>query len=513
MNDAELMHDLFEGSDLAHGRSEMTKQVNTKGKHEARSWVEKRPATLEDWEKHLKGEAGLGIPPLNSKALVRWGAIDVDVYRGLSIETLNNTIQRAGLPLVICRSKSGGPHIYLFLKEWVPARDMMEKLDSFAGFLGFGTSEIFPKQAAISTDESKPDYGSWINMPYFAGTSFLRYALDAENKALKTIPDFHAYCTTRRLSAADFAKLEAPTPADIFPDGPPCLNQIFAARPTDNRNILLCNAAVYAKKAFPETWKAKVDEYNRLFPEPLGSNEVETIKKSYDRKEYRYQCPKPPLCNFCDSSKCRKMKHGVGGGEYLPQTRSLTMIASSPPIWYLDVNVPGNAEPVRMSLSTEELQNPRLFQKRCMEVIQKMPPTMKQEQWEPIVAGLMAHCNRVDLPPELTPAGQFTELLYEYLANRASDGGSREDIVRGVPFRDKDGYYFRFKDLAAHLFNQRFNLLKPNEVQAVLRDLGAKALNTKLGGISVRYIHLPNQSDDNNGNQPKLPVPGFQAPY
>lgn len=185
------MLDLFRGSDLAHGRSDMTQKVTQKGKHEAKSWTEKRPAELKDWEAHLAGAAGIGIPPIDSKNEVRWGAIDVDVYAGLSIEDLNAKIQKDNLPLVICRSKSGGPHIFLFLTEPVPAAEMIEKLDSMAGYLGFGTSEIFPKQAAVSTDEKSMDFGSWINMPYFGGTRFLRYALDASNKALASVTDFH----------------------------------------------------------------------------------------------------------------------------------------------------------------------------------------------------------------------------------------------------------------------------------------------------------------------------------
>ena len=201
------MMELFRGSDLAHGRSEMTNKVTAKGKHEAKCWTEPRPVEVKDWEGHLAGSAGIGIAPIDSNCVVRWGAIDVDVYAGLSIEALNQTIQSKQLPLVICRSKSGGPHIFLFVTEPVPAADMIAKLHAMAGCLGFGASEIFPKQEQISRDAGNKDFGSWINMPYFGGTRFLRYALDASNKALANIPDF---CRIRRRPPSHARSIQGP---------------------------------------------------------------------------------------------------------------------------------------------------------------------------------------------------------------------------------------------------------------------------------------------------------------
>ncbi|MDV7401895.1 hypothetical protein RZS08_61310, partial [Arthrospira platensis SPKY1] len=111
--------------------------------------------------------------------MVKFGAIDVDTYSGIDLAELAIQIASQKLPLVLCRSKSGGPHIYLFVTDWVPAQLMIQKLDSLAGALGFGTSEIFPKQVSISTqNEAAPDYGNWINMPYFKGAQGLRYGLN-----------------------------------------------------------------------------------------------------------------------------------------------------------------------------------------------------------------------------------------------------------------------------------------------------------------------------------------------
>lgn len=511
--DAAIMMNMFEGSDLAHGRTDVGQKDKRKGKLETNSWLEKRAVTEEDWKGHLDGVRGIGIPPLNSNNEVKWGAIDVDVYEGLDLNKLNTLIQDTGLPLVICRSKSGGPHIFLFLKDWVPAKDMIEALDGIAGYLGFGRSEIFPKQAMIAQSEDSTDFGSWINMPYFGGTRYLRYALDTEGKALKSVEAFAEFVESRRTTLEGLPDLSrgAPPSVDVpLPDGPPCLNRIMTDAPGDMRNVILSNIAVYCKKRWPDNdgWKGQLDKYNQMFAEPLGSGEVEAIKKSYTKKDYRYQCSKQPLCSYCNSSACKKTAYGIGQQDMMPANRSLSMVASTPVVWYLDIELPDGDR--RISLSTEQLQQPSLFQRRCMEVLQQMPPVMKQEDWQPIVAGLMEHCSVINVPPELTPAGQFKELLRDFLTDRSAEG-SFEDLIRNVPFKNEEGWHFRPKSLWAYIKNQRFDQLKQGEMVAVLRkDLGASPGFRQIAGKGVRFLTIPPDAFDAETSALPLKVSSFQ---
>jgi len=503
------MMELFRGSDVAHGRTEMTNKVSSKGKHEAKCWAEKRGVTIKDWEQHLAGVVGIGIPPLDSNNQTRWGAIDVDIYSGLSIEELNQKIQRAKLPLVVCRSKSGGPHIFLFLVEPVEAALMIEKLDSIAGYLGFGKSEIFPKQVAVGDKE----FGAWLNMPYFGGTAYLRYALDENNKALPTIADFIGYAQARRLTVQQFKDLRTPEPEPIFADGPPCLNQLFAEGASGNRNILLSNAAVYAKKAFPDAWKAKLDDFNRRFAEPLGSDEVETIKRSYEKKDYRYQCSKEPLCNYCDASRCRKTKFGVGNGGAVPSMRSLTKLCTEPPIFFLDVIGP-DEKAHRVSFSSEQLQSPTLFQRRCMETVGLVPPIMKRPEWEDVLRELYKHIFVVEIPAELTPTGQFIELLREFLTTRGTST-DLNDVARGLPYKDEQEkcYLFQMRALTNYLGQQRFTSLKPNEIASVITDRlgGTRVFKNLPNGSGCRCIRLPFEKEPEKPAE--IPAAKFDTHY
>ena len=181
--------------------------------------------------------------------MVSWGAIDIDLYQEqLNMESILKKISEASLPFVLCRSKSGGGHLYLFLENQVLAKQMVEKLEKFAAYFGQGGSEIFPKQVTIGKDENDADYGNWINMPYNGETS-LRYALNESNERV-AMEDFPDYCKARMLTTSAFKDLELPEIEEILPEGPPCLNYIFKERSDFNemRNITLSNAAVYLKK-------------------------------------------------------------------------------------------------------------------------------------------------------------------------------------------------------------------------------------------------------------------------
>src|SRR5580658_1617475 len=87
----------------------------------------KRPQTVrgapspQDWDNHVRGRGdGLGlIPLLDDDTNIRWGAIDIDVYKGLDHAALEHDV--ANLPLVITKSKSGGAHLWVFFREPVNA--------------------------------------------------------------------------------------------------------------------------------------------------------------------------------------------------------------------------------------------------------------------------------------------------------------------------------------------------------------------------------------------------------
>lgn len=306
-------YDLFVSNPSVHGQTSLTGKTRDRdGKQDSRSFLVKTPLTNEIWEEHLKGDKIIGCTPLINEDRVRWGALDVDVYQDTNTtEDIVAKVKEHKLPFVVCRSKSGGAHVYLFFAEEVSAAAVIDKLKSFSAFFGQGACEIYPKQAKISNRKDDSKYGNWINMPY-SGNPTLQYAFNDDGEFLNPL-EFIELANQKRLSQEDFDNLEVPVlETEELPEGPPCLNYIFQNRTqhSESRNITLANVAVYLKKAQPSDWKHLLPKYNKKFSEPLEDREVEALVSSYSKKDYKYQCSSQPLCKYCDAKLCGQRKHG-----------------------------------------------------------------------------------------------------------------------------------------------------------------------------------------------------------
>ena len=97
---------LYEGLDRAYGTWHV--------KHKARTI--KRKAGPVQWAAHLEGKLGIGIIPITNTNKCSWGAIDIDID-DIDHEELAQQVVRMKLPLMVCRSKSGGAHCYMFTKK------------------------------------------------------------------------------------------------------------------------------------------------------------------------------------------------------------------------------------------------------------------------------------------------------------------------------------------------------------------------------------------------------------
>ena len=156
MDQLEKLYKIFYGSSRAHGSflpDNVKNGQKTQGKAKTIKTV---GASITHWEQHITGKQGLGIIPIDEDNEVKWGAIDVDQY-SLDLNKLVKKIEQYELPLVVCRSKSGGAHIYCFVSEKIPAGKMQDKLREVAAGLGYGGVEIFPKQREILVDRGDPD--------------------------------------------------------------------------------------------------------------------------------------------------------------------------------------------------------------------------------------------------------------------------------------------------------------------------------------------------------------------
>ena len=127
MTDITRFKAIFSGLDIAYGTYKIEGSRGD-GKQAGKAVVVRKPPTDDLWEKHLTGvEPSLGIIPIRADNSCIWGCIDIDQYP-LDHAGLVKKIKSLELPLVVCRSKSGGAHVFLFTKEPIAAARMQEYL-------------------------------------------------------------------------------------------------------------------------------------------------------------------------------------------------------------------------------------------------------------------------------------------------------------------------------------------------------------------------------------------------
>lgn len=435
-------------------------------KVEGKPSTHKRCPTKEEWDMHLLGTRGLGIVPINEESMCRFGAIDIDEYP-IDLQALNVRIQENGLPLVVCRTKSGGAHLYLFTNQHIPAKIFVTKLKEMASVLGYGGCEIYPRQVQLLVNRG--DIGSWINLPYFGGDKTMRYALDDEGNTLGILEFIkHVYTkvkTPEQLMQMRFEQKE------LLPGGPPCLQRLVAQGfPQGTRHNGLLNLGIYLRKAYPGEWEKKLEEANRDYMEPpLSSSDVLATIKSLNKTDYNYTCRAQPINNFCDSAKCRTCQHGVGGSNYgMPRLGTLTKLCTDPPIWFIDIETATGG--FRMELLTEDLQNPVRFQLRCMECINVMPQIPKRQDWTHVVAQLMETVAEIEVPEELTPFGQLKLHIENFCTSRVT-AKTKDEILLGKPWVDGGEIHFRMQDLSTYLDRVRYRGFDLNHITAYISKL------------------------------------------
>lgn len=482
---------IFDGLKIAYGTYKIEKQ-QANGKNTGRAAIVREPRTTALWEGHLSGKGrGIGIIPINEDNKCVWGCVDVDQYP-LDHKVLVEKIRKLKLPLVVCRSKSGGAHCFLFTTEWVDAKDMQATLQQISAALGYGGSEIFPKQIKLHLD--RDDVGNFLNLPYYDAEDGLRYAIKDDGTSA-TIEEFFELYESYKQTPEQLTALQVGDPEEVLPmkDGPPCLQFLLKNKISEGgRNNGLFNIGVYLRKAYPDSWESEILTYNMQYLEPpLPLSEVNIVAKQLEKKDYAYRCSDSPINAHCNKDLCQTRKHGIGAAIQGAAIANLRKYNSNPPVWFLDVN----GEPVE--LDTEALMSQAAFQKCCMEQLNFMPRSVSKQVWEGRIGGLMNEMRDnesaiIDVAEDASISGQFYDYLEEFCAHmqKAND---KEEILLKRPWTDEETSmtFFRLKDFEAYLKRNKFFEYKLHKIAQRLRDMGAQSRMMKIKGRAVRVWEIP----------------------
>lgn len=485
-------YDRFRGLDRAHGVFKITHKNASKNKMEGKAFTAKGVVNVELWQKHLSGEQGVGIISITDEGTSFWGAIDIDIYP-IDLYAIEEKIKELKLPLILCKTKSGGAHLYLFLSEETPAQLVQEKLMEWAVALGYPGVEVFPKQVKLANKDDTGT-GNWLNMPYFHHEKLeesSRYGF-RDHKILSA-EEFLDFADEYQVNQEQLKQVQVFTTKDLE-QAPPCLQYLCTTGfPEGTRNKGLFNLAILAKQKFGDHWKQKVDEFNAKFMKPpLTSAEVQTIIKSAERKNYFYTCSDEPVVSYCQKAICLTRKFGIGNAadDLGVLLNGLTKINTTPPTWIVAING------IRIELeSTDFLLNQTNFRQLCVERVNILPNRVKAPAWESAIKNLLSHVEIIEAPEDASPVGQLLHLVEDFCLSRAT-ARTKDEMVTGKPYKEDGNTYFRSSDLMKFLSQRRFREIdKANKVWNVLREHGGSSKQLSIGGRSYRVWSIPSPQE------------------
>ena len=379
----ERLINIFEGLDRAYGqlkRNDSRISVKVEGK----PWVEHKPLQRKLRENHLMGVGvSLGVFPLTDNGTSKWGAIDIDVD-GLDYEELLEKIRELKLPLIMFRSKSGRAHVYLFMKDFVPAEEVLFVLKKFAAQLGIADKldRIYPMQ----TEFVKGGTGSWLNMPYFNHEEGTRYAykdnFDAESLAEffemyehYAQDDLKQYLTDEQETEEKVVKNKKVRKPAYMPCMSNCMKDNNGKIPNGMRNEFGFQAAWFFKKSHQAISKFEgtlrtphslLSDFNtKNISPPLDEKIVTKLTEQLTNNDYNPKCKVKCIKKYCDVSLCKRNPFGIDpefAKELYAAEDILGMIyeyGSVPPKFYMYVKVNAKGDKlkdVRVEFKGSELK-------------------------------------------------------------------------------------------------------------------------------------------------------------
>jgi len=463
----------------------------------------------ESYQEHLNGETGLGLVPILDDDQCLWGAIDIDAHGDepeVDLVGLETEVRSQDLPLMVCRSKSGGAHLYVFCSEPIPAKTLRFALSKWAAKLRQPGAEVFPKQDKLIGSGVDKQLGNWINLCYFDAESpdCLRFCVEGGKRI--PLEYFVDLAESRRVSAAILVEKSEESHAGA----PPCISRMLSEGVAAGyRNEALYSIAIYLKQAFPETWRDRAFDINaRNFSKPLNHSEAKKVIDSVARRVYRYKCKEEPIRSLCNSSICVNRKFGITKeessilniGEH-PEYGPLKKYMTDPVRWGLSVNG------VEVHMTTSSLMDHRNIRESIAEKLTLIVPPMKADKWLSILQTVMSEAVIIDTPDEASGHGLVWQHLMQFLQRAdldapGNDTTTRGMLLRGVPVVQLKGeerfIYFRGSDFVTYLRKNRAEELRGPNLWFALKEHGVTHGSLRIGQDVRQVWCMPVSGVPNN---------------
>lgn len=498
---------LFRGNQRSYGRWLEERGSNgVRGKN----ITEKGSYRHDNFREHLEGAGtGIGVVPILDDATCWWGCIDIDNHGSKSdidFGVLLERIDELKLPLVVCRSKGGGAHCYLFGVEPLRAGSVAKLMAKWAYDINAysmatnGQVDIFPKQdrLAIGTDGERA-LGNYVNLPYYNSSDTIRYGVGQGIGRLS----LKAFLAASSISKVTQNQVNQMLNAG-HSEAPPCIYSILneGAPGLGNRNTTMYSVVVYLKKARPDTYRDDaIDLNHKIFDVPLDQAELKKVVNSASKRDYRYKCKEDPLKSLCDSKTCLKRRFGISRSELdamnaendMPEFTNLVKYIGDSNRYTFDINGV-TIKPI----DNETLMRFIRIRDKVYHDLSILLPVISQKTWETTLMEMTANQRVVETPEDASPAGIIKSRLEEFIARAdlTSDGKNPtyEDLESGLPVVREDYaateyeaarrvVLFRGMDFVEYLRKTRSEELKSNNLWMALKDkCGATHSRVRVNG-------------------------------
>ena len=428
------------------------------------------PLTEEIYTSHLAGKISIGIQPCNIDKEARLGVVDIDPkdYADFDKKFFIDKIQEFDLPLIPVESKSGGLHLWIFINEFMSAKDIVSFLTNLLPLFKLKpNTEIFPKQTELTRDEStgKIGPGQFINLPYYGGE---RKGLNVDGTSF-TLDNFLQLVEANTVSREDLKQITEGIDRKIyegvngdFIDGPPCmavLSKLSKEKNFDGKDRFMYNYHVLVKMKYPDTWEDKVKNAPVKYFEEIHGNawtdqKLKSKIKSWAKTEKGYTCNQDPLFEHCKKGICVKKKFGVlsgSKGSYPGLTNLRKIEIFEEPEYEFDVTKPdGIGKATVHCKSIEHLNDQRKRRNAIAKAAGFLPPLIKGDAEQTVMDELYKTQTTVSPPIGTSPKEKLHDVLHTKIngPKATTDAAFKTGSVlieEGYAYFKFDKFYDRLK--------------------------------------------------------------------
>lgn len=243
---------------------------------------------------HIAGDASIGVAPVKADSTCSWGVLDVDWY-DMPEDDVRALADRLRTRAAAFRTKSRGLHIYVFVSEPIPAREMHDYLVALRKRLPKTVrdkTEMFPKATqVVVTPEREP---TAVNLPLRSQQRELAWVID--DGGIKFAIDEHSPLSILR-HIDERCRVDASLVRQIVNETPTLDSSEIGYKVPDNpagRNDLLMRIAMSMQsRGWPDTeMDAEIRRLNgdvnfhSLFADgPLSETESVNLLRSAKKRE------------------------------------------------------------------------------------------------------------------------------------------------------------------------------------------------------------------------------------